>query len=58
MEELLSAKQIAERWHVHPSTVYRLVKSGRLEGLKLGGSLRVTASSVVTYEREARVHAA
>lgn len=58
MQELLSAKQIAERWHVHTSTVYRLVKSGRLEGLKLGGSMRVTASSVAAYEKEARVHAA
>ncbi len=44
-EELLTVKQAAERLQVSPSTIYYLVKRGRLKRYPLGG-LRFTRTDI------------
>jgi excisionase family DNA binding protein len=37
---LLKLREVADYLQVHPGTVYRLVKSGQLSGLRVGRDLR------------------
>jgi len=60
-DELLDAKQVAERLKVHVATVYRLAESGRLKALRLGSGqqrrrgFRCWASSVDAYLDESTI---
>lgn len=38
--EILTVEQVAELLHLHPMTVYRLAKEGKLPGFKVGGRWR------------------
>ena len=40
IDEILTASQVASLLHVHPRTVYKLVKQGSLPGRKFGGGWR------------------
>lgn len=40
MEELLTAKQVQERLQVDRTTIYRMLKDGRLQGVKVGQQWR------------------
>lgn len=57
-DELLVAKQVAERLNVHISTVYRLIESGDLRAHRFGGGtqrrrgVRIPASAVEAYLNE------
>lgn len=37
-EQMYTVKEISELMQVHPLTVIRWIKSGKLQGLKVGGS--------------------
>lgn len=37
-QRLLTVEQVAERLQVHPETVRRWLRTGRLRGVRLGGS--------------------
>ncbi len=37
---LLTLREVADYLHVHPGTVYRLVKRGQLRGLRVGRDFR------------------
>jgi excisionase family DNA binding protein len=37
---LLTLREVADYLHVHPGTVYRLVKNGQLRGLRVGRDFR------------------
>ena len=51
MERLYyTVEEVAELWGVHPSTVYQLLRSGRLRGFKPGNSWRVTMDAIKEYE--------
>lgn len=60
-DELLDAKQIAERMRVHISTVYRLADSGRLKAMRLGAGeqrrrgFRCWKSAVDAYLLESEI---
>ncbi len=41
MDTLLSVKQIAFIFKVHPLTVRRYIKEGRLKAVKVGGNVRI-----------------
>lgn len=45
-----SVAQLADRWQVEPSTVYRLIGLGRLPAFKVGKELRVTDKVVHEFE--------
>ncbi|MBI3318806.1 MAG: helix-turn-helix domain-containing protein [Candidatus Omnitrophica bacterium] len=38
--EILTIDQVADFLHLHPMTVYRLAKEGKLPGFKVGGRWR------------------
>ena len=40
MNEILNLKDLAEFLHVHPSTIYRLMKHGKLRSFKVGSDYR------------------
>ncbi|MFN2118883.1 MAG: PocR ligand-binding domain-containing protein [Anaerolineales bacterium] len=46
METLLSAKQVQEILHIDRTTIYRMLKDGRLSGVKVGQQWRFSASEV------------
>ncbi len=48
-EELLTVNEVAERLKVHPITVRRHIKAGRLRALRAGRSIRVRASDLEEY---------
>ena len=54
-DELLNARQVAERLGVHVATVYRLAETGRLKAMRLGSGekrrrgFRCWASTVDAY---------
>ncbi|MDF2630346.1 MAG: binding protein excisionase family [Symbiobacteriaceae bacterium] len=44
--DLLSVDQVAEMLGMHPRTVRRLLREGKLTGSKVGGEWRITAESL------------
>jgi excisionase family DNA binding protein len=54
-DTLLSVSDIAEHLKVSKMTVYRLIRSGKLDAVRIGHSFRVTLSAVEAYVRGAQV---
>jgi len=50
-ERLLTVAEVAERLRVHPITVRRLIKAGRLRALTIGRSVRVREVDVDAFAR-------
>ena len=38
--EVLTVKEVGEILHVHPSTIYKLTKQGKIPGLRIGADWR------------------
>jgi excisionase family DNA binding protein len=56
-EELLKPLQVAERWGVSRSWVYRAAEEGRIPHLRLGGTggpLRFSPAAISHFEEQAR----
>ena len=49
-ERLLTAEQLAERWQVPMSHVYRLARSGAVPAVRLGRYVRFRVDQVETFE--------
>jgi excisionase family DNA binding protein len=49
---LLTADDLAERWQVPKSHVYRLTRDGRMPAVKLGRYRRYRPSAVEAFEAE------
>jgi len=49
MEKYLTSEQVASLLQVHPFTVLKYLKSGRLEGVKIGRVYRVKESDVEKF---------
>ena len=47
--EILTVSQVAEVLHLHPMTVYRLAKEGKLPGFKVGGRWRFHRDAMETW---------
>ena len=47
IDEILTATQVASLLHVHPRTVYKLVKKGSLPGRKFGGGWRFSKRDIM-----------
>lgn len=45
-----SVAELAQHWHVEPSTIYTMIKKGRLTAFKCGVSYRITDKAVREYE--------
>lgn len=51
-ERLLTVREVADRLHVHPITVRRLIGSGRLPAVRIGRSVRVCESDLEAFLRQ------
>lgn len=47
--DVLTVGQVAELLHLHPMTVYRLAKQGKLPGFKVGGRWRFRGEAMETW---------
>lgn len=47
IDEILTASEVASLLHVHPRTVYKLVKQGSLPGRKFGGGWRFSRREIM-----------
>jgi excisionase family DNA binding protein len=50
-DRLLTAEQLAERWQVPTSHVYRLAREGRLPVVELGRYKRFAEAEIQGFER-------
>lgn len=48
-DEFLTAEQAAERLQLHPKTVRRLFRTGKLPAKKVGSEWRTTADALKAY---------
>jgi excisionase family DNA binding protein len=51
-EQFLTIKDVAYLLSVHPMTVYRLLKQGRLPGVRLGGVWRFSRQAIERWESD------
>lgn len=52
VERFLTIKDVADLLSVHPMTVYRLLKQGRLPGVRLGGVWRFSRQAIERWETD------
>lgn len=45
-----SVQEVADRWSVHPQTIYKLVHEGHLETFRLSRTFRIKVASVLAFE--------
>ena len=50
-DRLLTVQEVAQRLRVHPITVRRHIKAGRLRAVRVGRSVRVRRSDVNAFDR-------
>ncbi|MBV8892805.1 MAG: helix-turn-helix domain-containing protein [Acidobacteria bacterium] len=48
---VMTVKEVAEYLHVHPSTVYRLLKTSRLPAFKVGSDWRFNVEEIDRWRR-------
>lgn len=51
VEELFTITQAASLLKVHPLTVRRYIREGKLPALRIGGNVRLTGASLKTFTR-------
>ncbi|MGQ0504542.1 MAG: helix-turn-helix domain-containing protein [Myxococcaceae bacterium] len=49
-DQLLTVKQVAERWSVCTATVYALIEAGRLGSIRIQRSIRIPSDDVRLFE--------
>jgi excisionase family DNA binding protein len=53
MAPVLTVQNVAQYLHVHPSTIYRLVKNRQLPAFKIGGDWRFNRESIDRWRADA-----
>jgi excisionase family DNA binding protein len=48
---LFTVKELASRWRVCTATIYTLAKTGKLESLRIGNSIRFMETTIAAYEQ-------
>lgn len=51
MDNLLSVRQIAYILKVHPLTIRRYIKEGKLKALRVGGNIRIKESDLQAFHK-------
>lgn len=52
MDNLLNVNQVAFILKVHPLTIRRYLKEGRLKGIRVGGNIRIKESQLNDFNKE------
>ncbi|HEY6420528.1 MAG TPA: helix-turn-helix domain-containing protein [Candidatus Binataceae bacterium] len=50
-EEILTIGELSEHLRVHPTTIYRLLREGRIPGFRVGSAWRFSRSAIEKWER-------
>jgi excisionase family DNA binding protein len=51
-ERFLTIKDVADLLSVHPMTIYKLLKEGRMPGVRFGGVWRFSRRAIEKWERD------
>lgn len=52
---LIAVADLKNRWGLHPESIRRYIRSGRLPAIRFGGRLRVNLEAVEAFEDSNRV---
>lgn len=52
MENLLNVRQVAFILKVHPLTIRRYLREGKLEAIKVGGNVRIKDSDLAKFNKD------
>ena len=50
-DEIFTIKELSEHLRVHPTTIYRLLRQGRLPGFRVGSNWRFNRAAIVQWEK-------
>ena len=50
-EEILTISELSAHLRVHPTTIYRLLREGRIPGFRVGSAWRFNRASIEKWER-------
>jgi len=50
-EEIFTIKELSEHLRVHPTTIYRLLRQGRLPGFRVGSNWRFNRAAIEQWEQ-------
>jgi excisionase family DNA binding protein len=50
-DQIYTIKELADRLRVHPTTIYRLLRQGRLPGFRVGSNWRFDQAAIEQWER-------
>jgi len=48
-ESIYTINEVAEKFHYQRSTVWRWIKNGKIEAVKVGGQWRITEAALVKF---------
>ncbi|MGH7949524.1 MAG: helix-turn-helix domain-containing protein [Candidatus Binataceae bacterium] len=49
--DILTITELSEHLRVHPTTIYRLLRQGRIPGFRVGASWRFSRGAIENWER-------
>jgi len=52
MEDLFNVNQVAFMLKVHPLTIRKYIKEGKLKAIKAGGNVRIKESELLEFNKE------
>ena len=50
-DDIFTIKELADHLRVHPTTIYRLLRQGRLPGFRVGSNWRFNRTAIEQWER-------
>jgi excisionase family DNA binding protein len=50
-DEIYTIKELSEHLRVHPTTIYRLLRQGRLPGFRVGSNWRFNRAAIEQWEQ-------
>ncbi len=50
-DEILTIKELSEHLRVHPTTIYRLLRQGKLPGFRIGSNWRFNRATIKEWEK-------
>jgi len=50
-DEIFTIKELSEHLRVHPTTIYRLLRQGRLPGFRVGSNWRFNRAAIEHWEQ-------
>jgi excisionase family DNA binding protein len=51
-EEILTIAELSAHLRVHPTTIYRLLREGRIPGFRVGSAWRFSRAAIEVWEHE------